>query len=108
MREQEEARARFEQEKGRADGLASNDLKAVLQAAHQGRVAALFVPAGRQIWGVYRQGSGNVHVHPEMQPDDQDLLDLAAVMTYTNGGAVYVVDDDAVRGSGDLAALYRF
>ena len=108
LREQEEARARFEQEKGRADGLASNDLKAVLQAAHQGRVAALFVPAGRQIWGVYRQGSGNVHVHPEMQPDDQDLLDLAAVMTYTNGGAVYVVDDDAVPGGGDLAALYRF
>ncbi|NLE51162.1 MAG: hypothetical protein GX613_07125 [Chloroflexi bacterium] len=103
-----DARQRFEQEKGRADGLASADLKAVLQAAHQGRVAALFVAAGKRIWGVYRQGSGNVHVHPEMQADDQDLLDLAAVMTHANGGAVYVVEEGAVPGGGELAAVYRF
>jgi len=79
----------------------------VLQAAHQGRVAAVFIPAGRRIWGVFRE-SGKVHVHPEMQPDDQDLLDLAAVMTYANGGEVYVVEDGAVPGEGDLAALFRF
>lgn len=104
---QEDARARLEQELGRADGLASYDLKTVLQAAHQGRVAAIFIPAGRRIWGVFRE-SGKVHVHPEMQPDDQDLLDLAAVMTYANGGEVYVVEDGAVPGGGDLAALFRF
>lgn len=107
-RAQDEARARYKQEAGRAGGLAGNDLKAALQAAHQGRIAALFVPAGRQVWGVYRPGSGNIHVHPEMQPDDQDLIDLAAVMTYTNGGAVYVVAPEDVPGDGDLAAVYRF
>ena len=70
-------------------------------------MAAVFIPAGRRIWGVFRE-SGKVHVHPEMQPDDQDLLDLAAVMTYANGGEVYVVEDGAVPGGGDLAALFRF
>lgn len=108
QRAQQEARARFAQESGREDGLASSDLKTVLQAAHQGRIAALFLPAGRRFWGVYRPGSGNVHVHPEMQPEDQDLLDLAAVVTYSQGGAVYVVDEDEVPGGGDLAAVYRF
>lgn len=107
-RAQDEARARYQQEAGRDDGLAGHELKAVLQAAHQGRIAALFVPAGQQVWGVYRPGSGNIHVHPEMQPDDQDLIDLAAVMTYANGGAVYVVAPDDMPGGGDLAAVYRF
>ncbi len=107
-RAEAEARARYEQEAGRADGLASADLIEVLRAAHQGRVAVLFVPADLRYWGVYRPGSGNVHVHPERQPDDQDLLDLAAVMTYAHGGQVYVVDRDDVPGGGDLAALFRF
>lgn len=107
-RAQDEARARYLQEAGRDDGLASSDLKTVLQAAHQGRIAALFVPAGRRYWGVYRPGSGNIHVHPDRQPDDQDLIDLAAVMTYSNGGAVYVVAPDDMPGGGDLAAVYRF
>ncbi|MBI5961093.1 MAG: hypothetical protein HY866_20305 [Chloroflexi bacterium] len=87
---------------------ASTDLKQVVQAAHEGRIAALFVARGVQEWGVYRAHSHNVHVHPTQQPGDHDLLDLAAVQTFASGGDVYIMDQDGVPGGQSFAAIFRY
>lgn len=93
---------------GREDGRASDNLKQIIQAAHDGRVEALFVPLGVQLWGVYRAHSQNVHVHPTYQPGDQDLLDLAAARTFINNGAVYVVEPSDMPLGKEVAAVFRY
>ena len=107
-REQEAQEGLYRELAGRQEGRASNNLKQIMQAAHGGRVATLFLARGVQQWGVYREHSGNVHVHPSQQPGDYDLLDLAAIQTVANGGTVYVVDPDRVPGGEPLAAIFRY
>ncbi len=93
---------------GRDDERASNHVVTVVRAAVEGRVSVLFVAKDVQQWGVYRAHSHKVHGHPQRQPGDQDLLDVAAVETFLGGGTVYVVDRDAVPGGGVLAAVFRY
>jgi len=107
-KEQEAQEGLYRELAGRQEGRASNNLKQIMQAAHGGRVATLFLARGVQQWGVYREHSGNVHVHPSQQPGDHDLLDLAAIQTVANGGTVYVVDPDKVPGGEPLAAIFRY
>lgn len=87
---------------------AADDLKTILHAAHQGRIATLFVAKGTRQWGRFSPRSFTIHAHPERQPDDQDLFDLAAVQTYINGGTVYVVEPDNVPSGQALAAVFRY
>lgn len=107
-REREERVAQFQQLAGRGDPRACTSLKQTLVAAHQGRVATLFVPLDVRLWGNYDPEKIALHVHPEMQPGDQDLLDLAAVKTFANGGAVYAVEQAQVPGGERLAAIFRY
>ena len=93
---------------GRDDPRASHSLKDVVQAAHAGRIATLFVPHGVQKWGVFRAHSQKVHVHPSEQPGDHDLIDLAAAQTIAHGGAVYVVDPAQMPGGDLVAAIFRY
>jgi hypothetical protein len=106
--EQGEYRALYAELAGRADDRATSNIKRIVQGAHEGRIAALFVARGVPMWGVYRAHSHNVHVHPSHQPGDQDLLDLAAAQTFANGGVVYVVDPLDVPGDGPAAAVLRY
>jgi hypothetical protein len=107
-REQASQEALYRELAGRQEGRASNNLKQIMQAAHGGRVATLFLARGVRQWGVYRAHSGNVHVHPSQQPGDHDLLDLAAIQTVANGGTVYVVDRDQMPGGEPQAAIFRY
>ncbi len=105
---QQEQRALYAELAGRDDPRASNTVQTIVKAAHEGRVATLFVAFGVQQWGVYRAHSHNVHVHPDRQPGDQDLLDISAARTFANGGAVYVVDHDQIPGGKAMAAIFRY
>jgi hypothetical protein len=107
-RTQQEQADLFNQFAGQNADRASSDLKQVVQAAHEGRIATLFVARGAHEWGVYRAHSHNVHVHPTQQPGDHDLLDLAAVQTFASGGTVYVVNQDQVPGGQYIAAVFRY
>jgi hypothetical protein len=86
----------------------STDLKEILQAAYFGRVEILFVGLGQQHWGRFYPDENVLHVHPELQPDDEDLLDSAAVYTFMNGGTVYAVEADTLPGGGSIAAIFRY
>jgi hypothetical protein len=100
------ARDRFEHL--RAQGLASESLETVLEAAHAGRVDTVFVRGDLDLWGVYDFASQTIERRDEPEPDDVELLDLAARRTFLNSGTVYVCDADEMVGEGPLAASFRY
>jgi len=105
---QGEQAAQYEKLAGRDDPRASNKLSDIVLAAHRGRVATLFVEWGARAWGRFNPKDDTVHVHPEMQPGDQDLLDLAVTYTFSNSGQVYVVEKGTVPGGTTMAAIFRY
>ena len=90
------------------DERASAELETVVPAAHYGRVDTLFVPLWHQVWGSLDASTGSIEVDEEPGPDNQDLLDLAAVHTLRNDGTVYPVEIEAIPGSGGIAAIFRY
>ena len=107
-RERREAEARFSQLHGQGSDLASTDVAEVVRAAYAGRVEAIFVAVDEHHWGRFDPSSLAVEQHDEERVGDDDLLDLAAVRTYLNGGAVYAVDPAQVPGGGAVAAIMRY
>lgn len=87
---------------------ASNELAGVLPAAVCGRVDALFAAVGVQVWGAYNPSTGEVRISESCKSGEQDLLNLAAMHAFTNGGAVYAVPRSEVPGGGVVAAVYRY
>ncbi len=89
-------------------GRASGDVAAVVPAAADGRVESLLVAVGKQQWGVYDPVRREVQVHPAAQPGDEDLLDLAAVLTLEKSGSVFAVPPEKMPDGLPLAAVYRY
>ncbi len=90
----------------------SRDLAEILPAAHEGRVDTLFVARGVRVWGSYDAEHREMKPQsdPSARPDNgsEDLLDLAAVQAYMNGGRVYVVDPQEVPDGKQAAAIFRY
>ncbi|NIN66531.1 MAG: hypothetical protein GTO63_17950 [Anaerolineae bacterium] len=101
-----EASERYRQLEG--TGLTSNDVKEVVLASHDGRVQTLFVALGSQQWGAFDQQAREVDLHDEAASGDEDLMDLAAVRTLLNGGAVYAVEPQGMPADVLLAAVFRY
>jgi Bacterial archaeo-eukaryotic release factor family 7 len=103
---QEEALSQYHRLVG--TGRTSTEIRDILPAAAQGRVACLCVAVGLQQWGTYAADTGTIEMHSEAQPGDEDLLDLAAVLTISNSGTVYAVEPAGVPSEAPLAAIYRY
>jgi hypothetical protein len=103
---QKTAAANYQQYLG--TGRASNNLPEIIPAAYYGRVDTLFVALGVQQWGRFNADTQEIQVHQEAKPDDEDLLDLAALYTFLNSGTVYAVKAGEGPDSTPLAALYRY
>lgn len=89
-------------------GAASGDLPETLRGASAGRVECLFVTVEVQMWGHYDPATGEVRIVGEAAPEAEDLLNLAALYTYSAGGTVYAVSAGEVPGGGRLAAVFRY
>lgn len=89
-------------------GLASRDIPEIVMAARDGRVGILFVAKGKQVWGAYDLSRNEVHLHEKREPRSENLLDLAAVQTFLNGGTIFVMDQDKMPESAFLAAVFRY
>lgn len=87
---------------------ASSNLRAILPAAHAGRVARLLIAGDRQAPGRYDPATETVSVHDEALPGDEDLLDTAARQTLLHGGEVLALPADVIPGGGIAAALLRY
>jgi hypothetical protein len=103
---QQQALARFHQALNSKQ--ASYQITEVIAAAYYGRVDTLFTPLTKQLWGRFNQQTGEVTLEPDSMPDNDDLLDMAAIQTLLNGGAVYAVPAAEMPEGQSLAAIFRY
>lgn len=89
-------------------GRASSEIKEIVSAADCGRVQLVFSPLGRHCWGRFDRTTREVQLHPEPEPGDEDLLDVAALHTFLNAGTVYVVAPAEIPGGQEVAATFRY
>ncbi|MBZ0263093.1 hypothetical protein K8I28_00365 [bacterium] len=89
-------------------GKATNDLNTIIPAASQGRVDTLFVAVGEQVWGDFIENDQSLRLTERGENGSQDLLDLAAIQTLTNGGKVFAEKRDRIPDQSSLAAIFRY
>lgn len=111
LQERQKAAERFGDLTG--SGRSSTDLNEVLPAAQDGRVESLFVARGVRAWGSYDGDKRAITLQSGQGENgprngNEDLLDLAAVQTYLNGGKVFVVEPQDVPEGKPLAAVFRY
>jgi hypothetical protein len=86
----------------------TDDVRAVVPAAHDGRVHALLLAEGRSIWGVFEPDGRGFQVRDRRQPGDDDLLDTAAVRALQTGAQVFVLPPERMPSASPVAALLRY
>jgi hypothetical protein len=80
----------------------------LLEAASEHRVDTLFVATDAELWGAWRNGGPVPEVHPVQQPGDEDLLDVASVLTLRSNGAVHVLAADEMPHQEPAIAILRY
>jgi hypothetical protein len=81
----------------------------IVRAAVDGRMDALFVARDERCWGTFDDVSRTVTVDERQSPKNLDLYDLAAVRTYDQGGAVFIVGAAEMPGGRvPIVALLRY
>lgn len=108
LQSQEDSLARFEQLANNGQRLGSDDIHEVVPGAVFGRVDTLFVEIGAHQWGVYDQESNTLELHETPKPGSEDLLDLAAVHTFMQGGTVHALRAESMPADNGLAATFRY
>ncbi len=63
---------------------------------------------GVQRWGEFDPQTDTIQQHDEAGPGDEDLLDLAAIQTFMNGGTVYIRDPNEMPDHSQVAAIFRY
>lgn len=101
-----DAIAQYRQSSG--TGLTSVDIREILPDAAHGRVGMLFITAGSRNWGTFDRESGTVALHRKPEADDEDLLEIAAIQTYLNGGSVFILPPEKMPEPKDLVAVFRY
>lgn len=91
-----------------ADGRVSRTLDELVPDALFGRVATLFVDTNEEFWGSVNRETGQVEVHEDEQPGDEELIDFVAVQTFRHGGTVYAVEGEEMPVDAPAAAVLRY
>lgn len=104
---QDHADAREGLEAGLAQGVATENLTGVLNAAHQGRVSMLFVARDQEVRGTFDPMKGKAQLDPNVASEASDLLDEAACVALLHGADVHVVAGTEMPNGSDVAALIR-
>lgn len=86
----------------------SSDLREIILAARDGRIATLFVPLGVQRWGQFDSGARQVELHETPSAGDEDLLNVAATHTLAGRGKVFAVSTDSMPVPESAAAIFRY
>lgn len=94
-----------------SSGRSSSRYQDILPAAHDGRIDTLFVARGVRLWGSYDGDKRKAKLEQDQSTQrnhSEDLLDLAAVQTFLNGGTVYAVPQEEVPDGQSMAAVFRY
>ncbi len=92
----------------KAGGGASNRLKDIVTAAHDGRVLTLLVSDSLESTGVFDEATHTVKARETGTSEDEDLINDAAVQTILHAGQVYVVQNGRMPNGAPMAAVFRF
>ncbi len=87
---------------------ASNRLKDVVTAAHDGRVLHLLVSDSLEKTGTFDEGTHSVKGHSANASEEEDLVNDAAVQTILHAGQVYSVSNKKMPNGAPLAAVFRY
>lgn len=101
-----DALAQYRQSSG--TGLTSADIREIVPEAAHGRVGMLFIAAGSRNSGTFHMESGAVEPHHKPKAEDADLLEIAAIQTYLNGGSVFILPPNKMPELKDLVAVFRY
>jgi hypothetical protein len=80
----------------------------VIDGARWGRVDTLFVEEGARIWGRVGDQPRQVEIHENTMPQDEDLIDRAAIETMLHGGTVVVLAAGRFWVDRPIAAIFRW
>jgi hypothetical protein len=89
-------------------GMTAKGLEETLQAARHGRVESLFLPMDEHVWGRFDPESGKVEVHEQQTPDNEELLNLAAVKTLASSGEVFGLETSRMPVNEPVVAVLRY
>jgi len=92
----------------RAGGTASNRLKDIVAAAHEGRVLTLLVSDSANQIGTFDEATQTARGRETGTTSDEDLLNDAAGQTILHGGEVLVAPRSKMPNGTPLAALFRY
>jgi hypothetical protein len=98
--------SRYEQ--AAADGLGADNLNDVVLSAHDGRVDTLLVAADHEYWGRFSPQDRHLETHREAQAGDEELLNLATVLSYRQGGKVFTFRQDEMPDDEPAVAVLRY
>jgi hypothetical protein len=93
---------------GSGQANATLELAEIVPAAAYARVSALLVAEEGCVWGKFDAEQQRAVTHAERQPDDEDLVNFAAVMALANGAAVYPVPRAEMPRRALAAAALRY
>ena len=106
--DREEIRNRLRAVQGSGDPAYSHNLQDILHATEEGRVDTIFLDPDAVVWGIYDTALQVVRIEPEAGPENEDLLNLAALRTFAQGGDVRSLPADLKSSVGQIAALFRY
>lgn len=106
--DREEDKTRYQELKANAPERVSQDLETIVSGAYFERVDTLFVAQEMERWGTFDPETNEVTVYEEKRAEAEDLLDLAAVHTLFNEGAVYMMEPADMPDELPAAAILRF
>ncbi len=92
----------------RVGGGASNRLKDVVTAAHDGRVLTLLVSDSLETTGTFDERTHAVKGHATGISEDEDLINDAAVQTILHAGQVLSLSNKKMPNGAPLAAVFRY
>jgi Bacterial archaeo-eukaryotic release factor family 3 len=89
-------------------GAASNRLKDIIPAAHEGRVLTLLVSDSSETTGSFDEATYTVKGRETGSSEDEDLVNDAVVQTILHAGHVFVVPNSKMPNGAPLSAIFRF
>ena len=98
----------LEQYNHKSGGLAIHGVKDIVVAAHDGRVYLLLVSDSTDLTGRFEEETHQVKVRQDGVPEEEDLLNDAAVQTILHSGQVLVAPNRQMPSGAAMAALLRF
>lgn len=88
---------------------ASDSISPIVKAASFSRIDTLFLSrSAEEIIGVYDKESNSVNTDNLGDKNAEDLVGVAVRQTLLNGGRIYLLEQEQMPGSHQLAAIFRY